>query len=129
MSGLLFELEFDPAWDLEERFFLDVEHRYTKSHHLLTEAVGDLSGKRILDLGCSSGMLLERFRRYADVSLVALELDPVVREIARARGIDAETHQINVYDGGQISASLPYDDETMDVVLAAEIVEHVVDTQ
>ena len=28
----LFELPFDPVWDLDERYFLDVEHRYTKSH-------------------------------------------------------------------------------------------------
>jgi 2-polyprenyl-3-methyl-5-hydroxy-6-metoxy-1,4-benzoquinol methylase len=129
VRGVLFELRFDPAWDLDERFFLDVEHRYTKSHRLLSEVVGDLSGKRILDLGCSSGMLLERFRRYDDVSLLAIELDPKVREIARGRGIDAEAHQINVYDGDQIGARLPYENESMDVVLAAEIVEHVVDTQ
>ena len=72
----LFELDFEPAWDLDERFFLDVEHRYAKSHWLLRDAVGDLSGRRIRDLGCSRGMLLERFRRYNDVKLLAIELDP-----------------------------------------------------
>lgn len=129
MDAALFDLPFDPVWDLDERFFLDVEHRYTKSHRLLVDVAGDLTGKRILDLGCSRGLLLERFRRYAGVELLAIELDPEEREIARARGIDAETHQINVYDGGQITARLPYDDASMDVVLAAEIIEHVVDTQ
>lgn len=129
MNDDLFELPFAAEWDLDERFFLDVEHRYTKSRRLLGEVVGDFAGKRILDLGCSRGMLLERFRRYDDASLLAIELDPEMREVARARGIDAETHQINVYDGDQITARLPYADESMDVVLAAEIIEHVVDTQ
>lgn len=126
---VLFELPFDPAWELDRTYFLDVEHRYTKTHRLLREAVGDLSGKRILDLGCSRGMLLERFRRYEGVDFAAIELDPEVREAARARGIDADGHQINVFEDGQIAARLPYPDASLDVVLAAEIIEHIVDTQ
>lgn len=125
----LFELPYDPAWGLDERFFLDVEHRYTKSHRLVREAAGDLSGKRILDIGCSRGLMLERFRRYAGVEFVAIELDPEMIELARARGIDAEPHQINVLEDGQIAARLPYADASFDVVLAAEIIEHIVDTQ
>jgi len=125
----LFALPFDPAWGLEERFFLDVEHRYAKSHWLLSEAVGDFAGKRILDLGCSRGMLLERFRRYGDVTLLAVELDPEMLALARARGINAEAHQINVYDGSRMTARLPHEDESLDIVLAAEIIEHIVDTQ
>ena len=65
----LFELPYDPSWGYERRFFLDVEHRYTKMHGLLRERYGDLSGKRIVDLGLSRGLLLERFRRYEGVQL------------------------------------------------------------
>jgi 2-polyprenyl-3-methyl-5-hydroxy-6-metoxy-1,4-benzoquinol methylase len=126
----LFELEFDPAWKLDRRFFLDVEHRYTKTHRILLAASGDLAGKRILDLGCSRGMLLERFRRYDGVELVGVELDPADRAEAEARGIHVDQFQINVFDeSGQITARLPYDDESFDVVLAAEIIEHIVDTE
>lgn len=125
----LFELEYDPAWKLDRRFFLDVEHRYAKTHRVLLEAAGDLSGKRILDLGCSRGMMLERFRRYPGVELVGLELDPADRVEAEARGIHVDQFQINVFDGGQITARVPYDDASFDVVIAAEIIEHIVDTQ
>ncbi len=125
----LFELPYDPAWGLDEHFFLDVEHRYTKSHRLVREAAGDLFGKRILDIGCSRGLMLERFRRYEGVEFVAIELEPEMLELARARGIAAEPHQINVFEGGQIAARLPYEDGSLDVVLAAEIIEHIVDTQ
>ena len=60
-----FELPYDPSWGYGRRFFLDVEHRYTKMHRLLRERHGrDLVGARILDLGLSRGLLLERFRRY-----------------------------------------------------------------
>ena len=117
-------------WDLDERYFLDVEHRYTKSHKLVREAAGDLTGKRILDIGCSRGMLLERFRRYEDVEFWAIELEPESREIASARGIEAEAHQINVYVRPRAAArACRFRRESVDVVLAAEIIEHIVDTQ
>jgi 2-polyprenyl-3-methyl-5-hydroxy-6-metoxy-1,4-benzoquinol methylase len=125
----LFELPYDPEWKLDERFFLDVEHRYTKSHRLVREALPDLAGKRILDLGCSRGLMLERFRRYEGAELVGAELDPEVRPDAEARGIHVDEFQINVFDGGQITARLPYDDDSFDVIIAAEIIEHIVDTE
>src|SRR5581483_2602613 len=75
------------------------------------------------------GNLLERFRRYDRVEFLAIELSPAELEQARARGIEAEAHQINVFEDGQIRARLPYASASIDIVLAAEIVEHVVDTQ
>jgi SAM-dependent methyltransferase len=125
----LFELSFDPAWKLGERFFWDVEHRYTKSHRMLREVMPDLRGKRILDLGCSRGMLLERFRRYEGVELVGVELDAADRADAEDRGIHVDDFQINVFDGGRMTARLAYPNEAFDVVLAGEIIEHIVDTQ
>lgn len=123
----LFDLSFDSTWGLDRKFFLDVEHRYTKTHRLLRQAV-DPTGKRILDIGCSRGQLLERFRAYEGVTFLAIELDPAMQDIARSRGIDSEVHQINVFEDGQIVARLPYADASIDIVLAAEVIEHIIDT-
>jgi SAM-dependent methyltransferase len=125
----LFELPYDPAWGYEERFFLDVEHRYTKMHRLLQERYGDLSGKRIVDLGLSRGLLLERFRRHDGVELGGIEIDPDEIEHARARGLEPLQHFVNVFEGNVMTARLPYEDTSADVVLAGEILEHMVDTE
>jgi 2-polyprenyl-3-methyl-5-hydroxy-6-metoxy-1,4-benzoquinol methylase len=125
----LFEVDFSPEWGYGRRFFYDVEHRYTKMHRLLQERYGDLTGKRIVDLGLSRGLLLERFRRYPDVELGGIEIDPAEIEKARARGLEPRRHHINVFEGDRMTARLPYDDEWADVVLAGEILEHIVDTE
>jgi SAM-dependent methyltransferase len=127
--GELFEIDYSPDWGYGRRFFLDVEHRYTKMHRLLRERYGDLSGKRVVDLGLSRGLLLERFRRYPGVERSGIEIDPVEIERARARGLEPLQHFVNVFDGNVMTARLPYEDASADVVLAGEILEHVVDTE
>lgn len=125
----LFELPFDPSWGYERRFFADVEHRYTKMHRLLQEEYGELAGARIVDLGLARGLLLERFRRYPGVDLSGTEIDEVEAEHARRRGLDPVVHFFNVFEGSRLTAELPFDDATCDVVLAGEIIEHIVDTE
>lgn len=125
----LFELPYDASWGYGRRFFLDVEHRYTKMHRLLRERFGDLTGKRLVDLGLSRGLLLERFRRYPGVELGGIEIDPAEIERARSRGLEPLQHFVNVFDGNVMTARLPYEDASADVVLAGEILEHVVDTE
>jgi 2-polyprenyl-3-methyl-5-hydroxy-6-metoxy-1,4-benzoquinol methylase len=125
----LFELSYSPEWGYERKFFLDVEHRYTKMHRLLRERYGDLSGKRIVDLGLSRGLLLERFRRYEGAELGGIEIDPAEIEHARARGLEPLQHFVNAFDGNVMTAQLPYEDASADVVLAGEILEHLVDTE
>jgi SAM-dependent methyltransferase len=125
----LFELRYSPEWGYDERFFYDVEHRYTKMHRLLRESYGDLSDARILDLGLSRGLLLERFRRYPGVELAGIEIDPREAERARERGLEPVSHFVNVFEGNRMVARLPWNDSSADIVLAGEIVEHIVDTE
>jgi SAM-dependent methyltransferase len=123
----LFDIPYDPSWGYGERFFLDVEHRYTKMHRLLRERYGELAGKRIVDLGSSRGLFLARF---PSSERAGIEIDADERRRSAEHGIvDAVEHFINVFDGHQMVARLPFEDASADVVLAGEIVEHIVDTE
>lgn len=129
IDDALFELPYDSGWGYERRFFLDNEHRYTKMHRLLREALGSLDGRSILDLGCGRGLLLARFERYRGVERAGIEIDPDEAEQARAHGVEPLPHHVNGFEGTRMTARLPFDDDSFDVVLAGEIIEHVVDTE
>jgi SAM-dependent methyltransferase len=124
----LFELSYTPAWGYDERYFLDNEHRYTRMHTLLRERYGELNGRRVVDVGCCRGQFLSRLRQYDDVALTGIEIYEEERELAEARGIEADEHYINAFDGRTMVARLPYGDETVDIVVAGEVLEHIVDT-
>ena len=122
----LFEIRYDASWGYDERFFLDVEHRYTKMHRLLRERWGDPAGKRVVDLGSSRGLFLARF---PSSDRTGIEIDPEERARGAEHGVEAVEHFINAFDGKRLTARLPFEDASADVVLAGEIIEHIVDTE
>jgi SAM-dependent methyltransferase len=125
----LFEVAFSPAWGYDERHFLDSEHRYTRMHALLRRSYGDLSGRRVLDVGCCRGLFLSRLRSYHDIALTGIEIDEEERALAEVRGVETDNHYLNAFDGRTMVARLPYRDESVDVVVAGEVLEHIVDTE
>lgn len=74
-------------------------------------------GARVLDAGCGSGRLLDSLTRYGEVS--GLDMNPDSVEIARGRG-----HR-DVQQG--VVESLPWPDETFDLVTSLDMVEHTAD--
>jgi SAM-dependent methyltransferase len=124
----LFELSYSPTWGYDERYFLDNEHRYTRMHALLRERYGELSGRRVADIGCSRGQFLSRLWSYHDIELTGIEIEEEERALAEARGIDADEHYINVFEEQTMVARLPFMDESVDIVVAGEVLEHLVDT-
>ena len=122
----LFDLPYSTEWGYDERFFHDVEHRYTKMHRLLRGRWGDPAGKRVVDLGSSRGLFLARFPKS---ERLGIEIDPEERRRGAERGVKAVEHFINTFDGSRLTARLPFEDASADVVLAGEIIEHIVDTE
>lgn len=72
---------------------------------------------RVLDAGCGSGRLLDELRDYGH--LTGLDLNPDSVEVARSRG-----HEDVVQ--GPVER-LPWDDETFDLVISLDMVEHTAD--
>lgn len=72
---------------------------------------------RVLDAGCGSGRLLDELRGYGHVT--GLDLNPDSVEIARSRG-----HEDVVQ--GPVE-QLPWAEETFDLVISLDMVEHTVD--
>jgi 2-polyprenyl-3-methyl-5-hydroxy-6-metoxy-1,4-benzoquinol methylase len=79
----------------------------------LRRAVGG-PGRRVLDLGCRDGALTRHYA--AGNHVVGLDVDRVALAHAARHGI--ETVWADVED------ALPFEDESFDVVVAAEVLEH-----
>jgi 2-polyprenyl-3-methyl-5-hydroxy-6-metoxy-1,4-benzoquinol methylase len=92
------------------------ERRY-RAHRKLLDAVGD--GKRVLEVGCSTGYLSERLVQRGN-TVVGLELDP---EAAR----EAEQWCERVLVGDLERMELPFEPASFDVVLCGDVIEHLRD--
>ncbi|MCS7002265.1 MAG: class I SAM-dependent methyltransferase, partial [Dehalococcoidia bacterium] len=82
----------------------------------LIRAAAPLEGRRILDIGCGVGMYVQAFRRFTDESYGC--------EYDRDRAVEAGKTVGAVVQAA--SERLPYPDNTFDVVLLHEVIEHVV---
>jgi SAM-dependent methyltransferase len=74
-------------------------------------------GRRVLDIGCRYGTLTSRYAAGNDV--VGIDIDKEALETAEQLGIETVW--------ADAEEPLPFDDETFDVVVAGELLEHVRD--
>jgi SAM-dependent methyltransferase len=76
-----------------------------------------LQGKRILDIGCGMGMYVARFRQFSD-DVYGVDVDP--DKIARA---SEWLPNLQVAP----AETLPFEDDSFDVIFLNEVIEHVED--
>jgi ubiquinone/menaquinone biosynthesis C-methylase UbiE len=88
----------------------------------LLAQMGDLSNKKILDVGSGTGTMLIMIKKaYLNADVTGLDGDPQILEIARskARRLGLEIQ----FDQG-MSFDLPYPNDTFDVVLTSMMLHH-----
>lgn len=76
-------------------------------------------GKRVLEIGCGTGLVLERLTPHAG-SVVGVDLSPGMLELARRRALE-------VYEGS--ATALPFPDASFDVVCSFKVLAHVPDVR
>ena len=74
-----------------------------------------VTGKEVLEVGCGTGLILERLSRVAERA-VGVDLSPGMLEHARARGLD-------VHEGS--ATALPFEDECFDAAVSFKVLAHV----
>jgi len=88
----------------------------------LLAQMGDLTDKRVLDVGCGTGTLATMIKQaYPAADVVGLDGDPQILEIARSK---ASNRGIEIRFDQGMSFELPYPDESFDIVLTTVMLHH-----
>jgi ubiquinone/menaquinone biosynthesis C-methylase UbiE len=88
----------------------------------LLAQMGDLSNKRILDVGSGTGTMAVMIKQaYPAAEVVGLDGDPQILAIARSK---ARNLGINIQFDQGMSFDLPYPDQSFDVVLTSMMLHH-----
>lgn len=98
------------------------QHRHRGYHAMLDDmevevATPFVRGKEVLELGCGTGLILQRLNEHA-ATATGIDLSPKMAAIARHKGLDVHV--------GSVTA-LPFADASFDVVCSFKVLPHVSD--
>lgn len=74
-------------------------------------------GKRVLEVGCGTGLILERTAPMASEA-IGIDLSPGMVEVTRGKGLEAVNASVN---------GLPFEDDSFDLVYSCKVLPHVPD--
>jgi len=83
---------------------------------LINEQIGDIRGKKVLEVGCATGDMLYALRCQG-AHVHGVEISKHAATIARGRGLNVTDGEVEDYASGT--------DETFDLIVAYEVIEHV----
>ncbi|MBX6363609.1 MAG: methyltransferase domain-containing protein [Gemmatimonadetes bacterium] len=123
---------YDVAGHYDRRYFQDLALRYRTRNRFARQRIAnvfsllpDVRGARVLDVGCGMGTFTVEAARRGATSAVGVDFAPeavaTAREVAAAEGVRGAT-----FIEGDATA-LPFPPESRDVVLAADVTEHLDD--
>jgi SAM-dependent methyltransferase len=110
--------EYSSEHRLETRM---AAHRFAtgpNARDVVVAAAGEVTPRRVLEVGCGTGDLTERLQRELGADVVAVDQSERMVQLTRARGIEAIVGDVR---------ELPFASRSFDVVVAAWMLFHVPD--
>ncbi|MEQ8966756.1 MAG: bifunctional 2-polyprenyl-6-hydroxyphenol methylase/3-demethylubiquinol 3-O-methyltransferase UbiG [Azospirillaceae bacterium] len=121
----LYDGAADAWWERPPRWVRALANLVPARLAVFDPVIGDWRGKRVLDLGCAGGFMAEAIARRG---AIVTGIDPAAATVAAARR-HAEASGLAIrYDAG-VGEALPYADDSFDVVVSVDVLEHVTDLE
>lgn len=108
---------WDDAYKLEKTHWW-FRNRRKIVFDLIKKFCGPNQGKKILDVGCGTGLLLKELEKFGEVH--GLDCAQEAIDYCKKRGLAESVKKGNILD-------IPFDDEQFDIVTALDILEHLED--
>lgn len=107
----------EEGYDLyADRYDKDHDYLNTFENDVVLKMLTNLEGKKVLDIGCGTGRLIE-FMRNRGGKIVAADTSSQMLKIVKKRFSDVETVHTDI-------EKMPFPDETFDVVIATFVIVH-----